>query len=85
MIPELKASAARQMLKPVADERKLREAADAVFALLHRHPIAGATSTISWFCSRNARSASPSKAWCGKAVPMLLPSTAGGRHVYALN
>ena len=40
MIPELKASAIRQMMKVVADERKLREAADAVLAYMHRHPIA---------------------------------------------
>lgn len=40
MIPELKASSIRQMMKLVADERKLREAADAVLAYMHRHPIA---------------------------------------------
>lgn len=40
MIPELKASAIRQMMKLVADERKLREAADDVLAFMHRHPIA---------------------------------------------
>src|SRR5438034_846158 len=36
MIPELSSKAIRQMMKMVADERKLRQAADAV----HRHPIA---------------------------------------------
>lgn len=40
MIPELTASSIRQMMKLVADERKLREAADAVLAYMHRHPIA---------------------------------------------
>lgn len=40
MIPELKAAAIRQMMKLVADERKLREAADTVLAFMHRHPIA---------------------------------------------
>ncbi|MFJ3319037.1 Tn3 family transposase [Herbaspirillum huttiense] len=40
MIPELKGSAIRQMMKLVADERKLREAADAILVYMHRHPIA---------------------------------------------
>ncbi|HEY0847457.1 MAG TPA: Tn3 family transposase [Noviherbaspirillum sp.] len=40
MIPELKPAAIRQMMKLVADERKLREAANAVLAFMHRHPIA---------------------------------------------
>lgn len=40
MIPELQASAIRSMMKRIADERKLREASDAVLQFMHRHPIA---------------------------------------------
>jgi TnpA family transposase len=40
MVPELSAGAIRQMMHRVADERVLREAADAVLGFMHRHPIA---------------------------------------------
>lgn len=40
MIPELSASAIRSMMKRTADERKLREASDAVLQFMHHHPIA---------------------------------------------
>ncbi|KVE40067.1 transposase [Burkholderia sp. BDU5] len=40
MVPELSASAIRQMMNRVADERTLRQAADAVLEFMHRHPIA---------------------------------------------
>src|SRR5437773_5316777 len=40
MIPELSPAAIRQMMGKVADERKLRHAADAILEFMHRHPIA---------------------------------------------
>jgi hypothetical protein len=40
MIPELNANAIRQMMGKIADERTLRQAADAVLQFMHRHPIA---------------------------------------------
>lgn len=40
MIPELASADVRKMMKRVADERKLREASDAVLQFMHRHPIA---------------------------------------------
>lgn len=40
MIPELTPAAIRQMMRMVADERKLRQAADAVLEFMNRHPIA---------------------------------------------
>ncbi len=40
MVPELSSSAIRQMMQRIADERKLRKAADAVLAFMHQHPIA---------------------------------------------
>lgn len=40
MVPELSSSAIRQMMHRIADERKLRQAADAVLVFMHQHPIA---------------------------------------------
>lgn len=40
MVPELSASAIRQMMSRIADERMLRQAADGVLEFMHRHPIA---------------------------------------------
>ncbi|CAJ3199676.1 transposase Tn3 family protein [Burkholderia pseudomallei] len=40
MVPELSAGAIRQMMQRVADERVLRQAADAVLGFMHRHPVA---------------------------------------------
>ncbi|EHP43488.1 Tn21-like transposase [Cupriavidus basilensis OR16] len=40
MVPELSPSAIRQMMHRIADERKLRQAADIVLAFMHQHPIA---------------------------------------------
>ena len=40
MVPELSPSAIRQMMHRIADERKLREAADTVLTFMHQHPIA---------------------------------------------
>ncbi|UBM07889.1 Tn3 family transposase [Cupriavidus metallidurans] len=40
MVPELSPSAIRQMMHRIADERKLRQAADAVLGFMHQHPIA---------------------------------------------
>ncbi len=40
MIPELASADVRKMMKRVADERKLREASDAVLQFMHRHPVA---------------------------------------------
>ena len=40
MVPELASAAIRQMMDRIADERKLRQAADAVLEFMHRHPIA---------------------------------------------
>ncbi|CAG9184814.1 Tn3 family transposase ISBusp1 [Cupriavidus laharis] len=40
MVPELSPSAIRQMMHRIADERKLRQAADAVLIFMHQHPIA---------------------------------------------
>ena len=40
MVPELSADAIRQMMHRIADERLLRQAADAVLQFMHRHPIA---------------------------------------------
>lgn len=40
MVPELSSGAVRQMMHRVADERVLRQAADAVLDFMHRHPIA---------------------------------------------
>ena len=40
MVPELSPSAIRQMMHRIADERKLRKAADSVLAFMHQHPIA---------------------------------------------
>lgn len=39
MVPELSAEAIRQMMRRIADERALRQAADAVLQFMHRHPI----------------------------------------------
>lgn len=39
MVPELSADAIRQMMRRIADERMLRQAADAVLQFMHRHPI----------------------------------------------
>ena len=39
MVPELSADAIRQMMRRIADERLLRQAADAVLQFMHRHPI----------------------------------------------
>ena len=40
MVPELASATIRQMMNRIADERKLRQAADAVLKFMHRHPIA---------------------------------------------
>ena len=40
MVPELASAAIRQMMHRIADERKLRQAADAVLEFMDRHPIA---------------------------------------------
>lgn len=40
MVPELASAAIRQMMNRIADERKLRQAADAVLEFMDRHPIA---------------------------------------------
>ena len=40
MVPELSPAAIRQMMNRIADERKLRQAADAVLEFMLRHPIA---------------------------------------------
>ncbi len=40
MVPELSPPAIRQMMHRVADERKLRHAAEAVLTFMHQHPIA---------------------------------------------
>jgi hypothetical protein len=40
MVPELSATAIRQMMSRIADERMLRQAADAVLEFMHRHSIA---------------------------------------------
>lgn len=40
MVPELSPSAIRQMMHRIADERKLRQAADAVLTYMHQHPLA---------------------------------------------
>ncbi|WP_162071090.1 Tn3 family transposase [Burkholderia sp. THE68] len=40
MVPEVSGDAIRQMMKRLADERKLRLAADAVLEFMHEHPIA---------------------------------------------
>jgi TnpA family transposase len=40
MVPELSATAIRQMMSRIGDERMLRQAADAVLEFMHRHPIA---------------------------------------------
>src|SRR6516164_5101007 len=40
MVPDLASAAIRQMMNRIADERKLRQAADAVLKFMHRHPIA---------------------------------------------
>ena len=40
MVPERASAAIRQMMNRIADERKLRQAADAVLEFMHRHQIA---------------------------------------------
>jgi TnpA family transposase len=40
MVPELASAAIRQMMNRIADERKLRQAADVVLEFMHRHQIA---------------------------------------------
>ncbi|MFS8979337.1 Tn3 family transposase, partial [Cupriavidus necator] len=40
MVPELSPPAIRQMMHRIADERKLRHAAEAVLTFMHQHPIA---------------------------------------------
>lgn len=40
MVSEVSSDAIRQMMKRLADERKLRLAADAVLEFMHEHPIA---------------------------------------------
>ena len=39
MVPELSAEAIRQMMRRIADERLLRQAADAVLQFMHSHPV----------------------------------------------
>lgn len=51
MVPELSPPAIRQMMGKVADERKLRHAADAILEFMRRHPI-----TAHWGCADLASS-----------------------------